>query len=365
MKKLPAAVMLIPMALFLLTSCASGCEDVLPNFDTAQSPDYVEDASVFSEYSVREYPLTIPDGYYVGCIAGTETAVYYKEDEILTTSEWVQNTEFYRIDTASGHSERIYQINDGNLHWVNELVASDTGLFWVIRDETGMRIERLDFQSGQVATVKEFSSETPDIILTGGDGFVTWFEESGKSTDFLYACDDEGKEEFLISDQISKQSPFTRAYVNDGITAFVEASRSTQRLCTYDLQNKTYVKQLKVPASSTVADPRANRDYILWSEEDQKLLYTYDIAEAKLGCVANTDSDELYIFSFHLLGDVAMINDHVTNQIIGRQASGSKETAFTKQLSGDHYYMLGAVEADQCYIAYDSDQSSILRIVRS
>ncbi|UNC92803.1 hypothetical protein [Candidatus Contubernalis alkaliaceticus] len=347
----------------LMVALSAGCEtstgETLKKYDEAQTLSYTENASSFSN-DVSEYEIFIPKGYESGCIAGTKNDLYYTLVKNIPMGMGSECTDIFHLDTKTGNAERIFQIKTGE-HWQNELVAADGALFWILQDASGMRLERYDLEHGTVSTVKEFSDTSPEIIISGGQDYLTWNEYNQEEISlYAYAIDEERI--FCVSEKIAPQSSYTRAYVNDGITVFTESRKGVLYLCVYDIHEQMYLKQLRVTDSQSIINPQANSQYIVWIDEyEDPALYAYTLGSNELRCISKPGGS-INLFSFHLLKDMVILNERRSGQIIGRLLDEGQEAVLSEQIPGEHLYILGTVFDARKFIAFDSARNSILFI---
>lgn len=66
-----------------------------------------------------------------------------------------------------------------------------------------------------------------------------------------------------ISNSITTDSPYTKAFVNDGIVAFLEKQSKRRILKIYDLQNSSIIFSVDVPLDFEITRLQANKDYIV------------------------------------------------------------------------------------------------------
>lgn len=352
----------ICLALLMATMCAAcdtSSDGTIIKHDAVQAISYTEKESSFS-YDVSDYEISIPNGYESGCIAGSKSDLYYTLVKTIPMGMWSECTDIFHLDSKTGNTERIFQIKNGE-HWLNELVASDSALFWILQDKSGMRLERYDLERGTVSTVKAFPYTSKAIILSGGQDYLTWYEYKNKETS-LYAYDIREDRIISISEKISLQSPYTRAYVNDGITVFTESRKGALFLCVYDIHEQMYLKQLRIADSQSIINPQANSEYIVWIDGyEDPALYAYNLESDELKCISKSDGS-INLFSFHLIKDMVIINDSQSGQIIGRLLDKGHEAVLSKRIPGDHIYILGTVFDARKFIAFDGARNSILFI---
>ena len=326
---------------------------------------YINDPSSFS-YDSSEFEVAVPEGYETGSIAGKNNNLYYLLIKPIPMGQRALATTIFHVDTETGDTQQMLHFEDKG-HWVNELVAADGLLFWVLYTEEGQRIERYDIEKGTLTTVKEFPPESHWTILSGGEEYLTWYEHSEENVS-LYVYDIEEKQLFLVSNQIARQMPFVRAHVNNGITAFSEDRNGDLYLCVYDLHEQAYLKELRTTDDSRfIISLQANSDYMTWQDSGyNSTLYAYDLANNRLICVVKPE-DNIDIFSHHLLKGMVIINNSRNNQIIGRLLSSGKEVVMSKTPESHSYsnrYFLGNVYDEQTFIAdgYVDNHQFILMI---
>jgi hypothetical protein len=140
----------------------------------------------------------------------------------------------------------------------------------------------------------------------------------GATTSFCNPNKDDGI--LSVSTKASgQQSPYTRAFIFDGITSFVTDDPEPQ-IVVYNLLAGEAVCTLPyVPKGGLVEDLQANADYVVWAEPTsagsaEKDYFLYDqnqetVRNLNLGAVSSD------IFSVHLLQDSLVVNDHKRNAL--------------------------------------------------
>lgn len=341
-------------ALCAAVLCACGGLAELPGPEEAQQAAYFQ-AEGTPGYRVEVYPTPVPDGYGAGCIAANRTALFYSAGREQPMGQMATATELYRLDLSTGGTRRIYQ-HESEGHWVNELAVTDSSLFWVIREGEEMRMERLDLDTGTIEALRTWQGRAGDIILTGGDSYLLWYEqENGKNALFCY---DEGAEEiYEVSHRISAENPIDRAYVDGGVTAFLESRGGRQVLCSYDLAEREYLDRVACPKEWQPRGIAADGQRFLLADRDKDGLWTYDPVEECLYQVWEGDC-----FSRHLLDGMVLVNDKWgSGQLLGRSAEGGPALSFTAGLPGEHAYTL-CMSANGAFHAYDDTQRAIVCI---
>ncbi len=358
MKRYSFLAGIVLAAAMLFSGCSQGSAPVDPG--KAQAKNYTADSSLLDKYTVTEYKVKFdnetasPGDIGLSCITAFGNSIYYSIYELQHMGQRSVCTEVYRIDTVTGQKNKVCRI-DGGPHWLNELTATENALFWVIIEGSETRIERYDFEKGTIGVIKAFSLESkPSISLCANQDYVTWFEYA-KGTPSLYSCSRSGNDVRLISDSISSQSEFTRAYIKGGLTAFRETKNGIEYFCIYNLGSRSYLKQIRIPDKSPAVNLQADNEFVVWQDSygwEKNSVYSYSLKNDKLERIIQPASG-IDVFSFDLMGDLIFINERQSNQILVRTLSGNGEAYLTKKLSGDHIYVLCSAVENSGFIAYD------------
>ena len=271
--------------------------------------------SAAGSISRNSVPLIIPKGWDpVGAAGNADNGVFYIRSKSIPMGLFAEKTEIMHYDIQKDSSALIFSFDERNAnHWVNELVASDDALFWVYTDGVEQRIEKYDLESHAATTVKEFSPDAIILLSASGD-YLTWFvgEGDGIKPYTLYAMDVHTEEIGVVSANVYPlQSPYTRAFISEGITSYLSDSANPQ-IVVYDLQTKTVVTTISRDTDAIIENPKANRDYLLWEERESvnsaDVVYLlFDLREGKLFDAALNSISES-IFSVHLLNHSIAIN---------------------------------------------------------
>lgn len=301
-------------------------------------------------------------GYDIVCIAGTSSSTYYVSTKPLIGTNLAESTNIYTF--INGESQLLFSYETPETgHWVNELVSTNEYLYWVYSDSTGKSIIQYDINSNAVSIIKSFLPSDGEILLTGDSRFVTWFEYQENGPIALWALDSKTGEIHLISDRISPtQSAYTRAYVNNGVTSFVEGDNSL-KIVVWDLNLKAAISEVEIDSSS-IMNPQATANYLLWGEETpestQPKLHFFNLETNADQTILLSDED-VRVFSFHLLDNHIILNDRMSASLLILNPDDLTKDSF-QQNAKSHVFVLCAILNSDCVLTYDAANGNILRI---
>ena len=301
-------------------------------------------------------------GYDIVCIAGTDSSTYYVLAKPLIGTNLAESTNIYTF--TNGESQLLFSYETPETgHWVNELVSTNEYLYWVYSDSTEKSIIQYDINSNAVSIIKSFLPSDGEILLTGDSRFVTWFEYQENGPIALWALDSKTGEIHLISDRISPtQSAYTRAYVNNGVTSFVEGNNSL-KIVVWDLNLKGAISEVEIDSSS-IMNPQATANYLLWGEANpessQPKLHFFNLETNANQTILLSDKD-VRVFSFHLLNNRIILNDRMSASLLILNPDDLTKDSF-QQNAKSHVYVLCAILNGDCVLTYDAANENILRI---
>ena len=342
------------LAAFLMLLCCSGCQTKTDGF--VLNPETAETAACVLETTapvvVETYQLPYLEGYSAaGSIAGEAGRICYScciPSEQLST---VDDSRLFSLDLGTGDDACILHVQ-GEPHWINELAMAGGRLFGVLRTGASVGIFRVDEETNAYTMLREYPSSHPDILLAGGGDYnITWFEfGAADELAALYAYDTASDTVFTVSDRVAIQSPFERAYPLDGVTAFIEREGDSRFLCVYDFAGDELPTWLQ-----------ANRDFVRWKDPETGEGYFYIPAQERL--LRLDSGEDVQIFSLHLMGDLVVVNDSMSGEILGvRPLDGVRYLLSDPPESSSLYYTLGtSVSSDSCIFA-DGRSNTILRL---
>ncbi|HZK69908.1 MAG TPA: hypothetical protein VFD03_00115 [Clostridia bacterium] len=339
------------------------------NFDKAEVLDYSTVKSLREDFLIKEYQPQIPEKFELGCIAAYDSKIYYTQFKPIKMAEMNMATNIVMHDLQTGENKTIFHIENSGAHYINELYATGTSLFWVLTINNETRIEKYDLATQKITHVKIFEDGAVTILLSSDERYLSWFEANKENKRSLFVYDTINDQIELISSTIARQSPYTRAHINDGIIAFVTSSGEYNTLNVYDLQHKEYRAKLDFDKETEFANPIANDKFVIWCA-GQLLgsnidLYAYDLVNKTTIKINDSSDSDLMVFSFDIIDSTLLINDYKSKQIIGYDIAKKNKSELTSDLSGTHSYLLAAATADHNFLTYDLNKQQILLLKKN
>lgn len=272
--------------------------------------------SMSDTFQAKEFFLPLEEGCEIGSITAGENSIFYEIQQGVDEGQYDTHSWIYRLDTETGGTEFVLEIeNDGGTFYINELNCVGDDLFWYYEDANESKVERYSLET-RVRDVLVQSDAAYPYVLCGDDRFLTWYEaKDGEISLFTY--DTEQNELFCIARGITADSPFTRAYVIDGKTFYLESTSTGRRLVIYDLIDKAVCYTCVLPTSFEATRLQTNGEYVICTEryDSESPLFllnrekkTFDKMEIDLGAG--------YIFACHLFKDYVVINSNGSDETV-------------------------------------------------
>lgn len=258
--KVVALLLLIVAAIVLFLMFGNSKSNIATINSTISSCQ--SNSNLSANWIERNIDIAKEDGQTIGCITAASDLVYYEICDLDRNKQYYEKSTIYSADT-NGHKELVTEItNGGKSFFTNELLVIDNSLFWVYRDSEKIEIQRFDLSTKKIDTISCYEPNTPDIVLSHDDQFVAWYVSNSNGVSLnTYHC--KSRQIHQISNSITTDSPYTKAFVNDGIVAFLEKQSKRRILKIYDLQNSSIIFTVDVPLDFEITRLQANKDYIV------------------------------------------------------------------------------------------------------
>ncbi|QIB70304.1 hypothetical protein Ami103574_13830 [Aminipila butyrica] len=322
------------------------------NYENVQMSRHIEDESLNKEITIIEHEidLTTED---TGCITAIGRKIYYQKSIPLNMSNADVKTKIYEYDSEADHEKLIYEISDKKGMQLNELLAVNKALFWVL-DHNGKReIQKYDLETDQIEIIKTLSDDIGPILLATDGDFLTWYETASKNTT-LYVYDISNNKMDLLSDKINNTSMFNRALVNDGITAFTTLQDNKKVIQVFDIKSMKTLYQIQ--SDKPVVFPAANDKYLVFTikkgENIMEQIYVYDLGK---NILTELDIDNISVFSFDIADNIVYLNDNKAGAIWGINIEKQTETKLIENLGERHVFTLGRAIQNKSYITMETD----------
>lgn len=251
----------------------------------------------------------------LGCITASDGCIYYELYHIDPETNNYLSCSINKFDIISKTYENIVNTESDDPFYTNELVCVGDSLFWVYRDSNKLSIEYYTLSTGEQGTIKEYPVSTPDLILSGDTRFLTWYVpyETGIN---LFCYDSQTKNIVNLTQTAATDSPYTRAYVNDGIVAFLENHEDGRLLVVYDLVNQKQIYTCLLSDEFILTRLQANANHVICTEgySRESPLFLLNSDKRKFEKVALAEED-YNIFSCHLYNDFIVVNSGLSEKL--------------------------------------------------
>lgn len=313
--------------LFIFLLCGCNQANILTGSES--SPDPASSITEISPHLIYELQMSeqqlqavnvgdiLGDNCSLGCMTSAGQYIYYEACEIdVQTSNYLKTT-IYRLNIDTRLSEPLFEIeNNGRPFFTNELCCVNDILFWVYRDTNALKIDYYNISTAQQDTLKEYPATTIDLILSGDNRFLSWFLpcESGIS---LYCFDTYLQTDICLSDRATPDSPYTHAYINNGIIAYLENVPDGRLLVIYNLLEKKEEYSCILPEDFLLTRLQANSDFAIctdgYSRDSAVFLLNREKQKFEKITLSATD---YHIFSCHLYNSDIFIVSNLTGDLL-------------------------------------------------
>lgn len=252
----------------------------------------------------------------LGCITAFDGSIYFELCNIDPVTTNYLSCSINKLDLFSMTYEPIVNIESDEPFYTNELVIVGDLLFWVYRDSKKLSIDYYILSTGEQGTIKEYPASAPTIILCGDTRFLTWYVpyETGIH---LFCFDTQTKNIVNLTQNAAADSPYTRAYVNNNIVAFLENYEGGRLLVIYDLLNQKRLYTCILSDEFMLTRLQANANHVICTEgySRETPIYLLDSNKQEFVKVALTE-DDYSIFACHLYEEYIMVNTGLSEKLI-------------------------------------------------
>lgn len=366
--------------MFGLSGCAVPSENgqtketPVINFTNADGLVYSVESLTDDSFTIEEYPVNVPADFGVGRIAQNSKALYFiqSKPQPMEEGQFDKSVKIMAIDMQTKKKEEVYSKSFENAGLLNELCATENHLVWVIQVAGERRIEIYDLSDKSLDVVKTFDSREHPILLSTDGEYVSWYKQNNfygenneKKKLMVYNIADKNTQ--TLCEDIARQSPYSRAKINDGVISFIESiDERSKKLKVYDLKEENTLLQIKFDMTEDVENSAANRNFVIWSDGIgyDVNIYTCKLETGKISKANDGDdkSNNLEVFAFNLMGDSLITIVRGNNQIVCRDMNDLIQKELTADLKGKHRYYIPTVTPEGAYVAFDIQKDSILFI---
>lgn len=269
-------------------------------FSVAESPNYEK----------GEYRFSLLPGEYFGEAVVEDGTVYF-EGGNYTNDGVVIKTIISKRENNNTKILYTEEREDGGQIEVNELHLAGNRLFWVYSDSEEMSIKAYDLLEKEIQTIETYPAEEMFVlILESDDRFLTWYAVPQEGKPSLYVLDTGDDEVKCLSSNIGYDNPYTRAYVQEGVTSYIESCDEQRKKVTiYDLEDDSEMGSYILPKEFKMVAVQANREYVLIREGYENTgIYIWDEKENELQELDYSIHAGISPFSWHLMGNKVFIN---------------------------------------------------------
>lgn len=339
-------IRLISLILFVVICFSSLCGCLQSGFiestdqEQSGSTDAAETQIKYIQSDFNDYFLKIIDlndevenDGDLGCVTAFDGCIYYEMCHIDPVTTNYLSCSINKLNIVSTVSEPIVHIENGAPFYTNELVFVGGSLFWVYRDNDKLSIDYYTLSTGEQGTIKEYPISTPDLILSGDTRFLTWYVpcETGIN---LYCFDTQTGNIVSLTKNAAADSPYTRAYVNDGIIAFLENHNDGRLLVIYDSINQKRIYTCLLSEEFILTRLQANNNHVICTEgySRESPLFLLDSNEGEFAKIT-LEEDDYNIFSCHLYGDYIMVNSGLSKKLFLFSLKNNVYTSFDTEVN--------------------------------
>lgn len=278
---------------------------------------YTPQASTGNNLRTIDVSGVVGEGYSLGCITSSKEYIFYESCQIEPITSNYMETIIYQLDINTSQSEPIIHIsNGGDTFFSNELIHVDDSLFWVYRDENEVRIDFYTLSTGIQGTLIGYPPSSPDLILSGDNRFLTWYMPNEIGISLLY-FDSENDTIKCLTKNAAADSPYTRAYVFDGMVSFLENQPDSWLLIIYNLIDQKAEYTCHLSKDFLLTRLQTNSNYTIctdgYSRNSSLYLLNKDQQEFEKIEIKEYDYN---IFACHLYKDCVIVNSNLTKSIL-------------------------------------------------
>ena len=320
----------ISLLFFIVLSMFSGCAPTTPSTSLdvppVDSSGSLNDSQVNlrfiqqekPDYQLNEIDLSaiVEDGMGLGCLTAAGQYIYYELSHIDSiTGNYIDST-IHQLDTVTGASEAVTSIKSDELFFSNELICVGEYLFWVYRDSDDLNINYFHLKTKEHGVLSTYSTSMPDLILSGDNQFLTWYVPNDQGIS-LFCYDTLSDEIVCLTNSAATDSPYTRAYVNNGVVSYLENRDDSRLMIAYDLAKQQELFSCPLSKDFILTRLQANTEYAICTEG-----YTRDAPLFLLNQTKDeferitVDGCTFSVFSCHLFDKFIIINSNSTKNIL-------------------------------------------------
>ncbi len=89
-------------------------------------------------------------------------------------------TSITAVDLDSSHSETIFQYENEEGFYINEMRASPDRLFWVLSENETVSVHQMDLSTGEIKDIETYDDKQKDILLQTDGFYLTWIMQTGE-----------------------------------------------------------------------------------------------------------------------------------------------------------------------------------------
>lgn len=283
--------------------------------------------------------------------------IYYIFQFLKKYSNIAEISRIYEYDTITGKSRLIYEIEDPDVLWVNELRADEKKLYWTTLRENKYTLESLDLKTQRAEKIHSVSNEkiNQPIVLGGNNKYLSWYEyDVAKNLlKFMYYNLKEEEISYVNEEGIFFDT-FDRPSINKEKALILQDVNSKISFNLFNLKNFQIEHRFSLSKEMGCVFPQVSNEYIVWRDKySERNIYVYNL---KLNNVSKINLKELdkNIFSMHLYDRILYINTGEDIMYFDLEETSysiiTKASIHNKSLIGGNY-SLSKISLDKQYIS--------------
>ncbi len=267
-----------------------------------------------------------------------EDKFYYVLEYAHDGAQYSYKYEIYEDD--NGKETLLY--SSDSIVWLNEFTIHMGKLFWVEftneEDHLDYKIIQYDLDSGSKECIAEYSSaDLAEILLTSGDGYLAWYENSEDNTKLKYYDIRNKTVNTYDKQNIAVLSAYDRPEIVKETVTFFAKEKEKLLYVNYNLKTKKENKEA-MPENYNFVGYAANSKGIAWFTNfvDGKFFF-FNLKNNKLSNIVFPD--EINIFSLNSDAESVYFNMRGDKNYLFAVDNDKKSKAYeyTDQFVGTHF----------------------------
>ncbi|MEG6616206.1 hypothetical protein V6C27_07180 [Peptococcaceae bacterium 1198_IL3148] len=229
--------------------------------------------------------------------------IYYIVNFLKEQSTTAKLSRVYEYDIITDEGKLIFEIQDPEVVWVNELRADEKQLYWTTLGTSKYTLVSFELKTQRVKEIHSVSYEpiNQPIVLGGNSRYLSWYEYDVLTNSFKlsnYNLTEEGIS--FISKDIFHFHKFARPSLNEDRALIIKDVNNNLSFNLINVKNYQVEQMFNLSKEIECIWPQVSNDYIVWNDMRGENIYFYNI---KLNDVSKISFRKLLnenIFSMHL-----------------------------------------------------------------